>query len=162
LADHPTHPYRRRLSTGILVAAMSLTSLSAVACGKAGTEPWLAALEKDRLATMIPPGGRLVLDVENDAHHAFSKPIDARILRVFTYRNPARAARGRSAAIKAAISSGWHVNLHREYPSEPFFGGKRLAPGGATLIIGYYAKGRVFNLTIQLEQGACTALCGHS
>ena len=152
---------RRGLAAGILVAAVSMLSVSAVACGTAETDPWLAALRKERLATMVPPGGKLALDVETESHAAFSKPVPASILRAFAYSNPDRATRGRDAAIKAAMSSGWRVNLERKYPSDPFFGSKQLSPGGATLTIGRYKSGGVFKVSIQLEQGACPRqLCG--
>jgi hypothetical protein len=52
----------------------------------------LAALKKERLATMKLPGGRLVLqsDIDADSHPALfsSKPADASILRVFAYSDP--------------------------------------------------------------------------
>lgn len=47
------------------------------------------------------------------------------------------------------------MNLSGEDPSEPLFGGKTLATGGATLIIGAYEDEGVYNVSIWLEHQKC-------
>jgi hypothetical protein len=152
---------RRKLSAAGFVAAIWMLSIAGSACGGAETDPWLAALRHEPLARMVPPGGKLVLNVETEAHRALSKPITAEVFRVFSYRNADRATRGRDAVIEAATSSGWHVNPTRLDPTGPFYGSKKLSPGGATLTVGSYKADGVYKVSVALEQGACPReLCG--
>ena len=141
------------------VLVLAVCGLS-VACGDAKPDPWLEALKADRLATTAPSGARLILDIENEKDTAFSKPIRARVLRVFAFSGRAARERGLATVIRTARASGWRVDSRLEYPSDPYFGAKRLAVGGATLTIGHYQKVGSYRLSIKIEEGACPrALC---
>lgn len=123
----------------------------------------LAALKKERLATMKLPGGRLVFqyEIEADSRPALypSKPSVASLARVFAYTDPALARRGRSAAVAAARASGWNLRAERTEES-PIWGRKRLATGGITLIIGWYQDRTdgLHKVSVKLEHQPC-ALC---
>ncbi len=137
-----------------------LLSALAVACGKAAPDPWLTALRQERLATVVPLGGKLVFNFAEGEHEDFyGNPVDAQITRAFAYRNAARAVRARNAAVEAAVADSWHMQLVRKYPDEPFFGSKRLSPGLATLSIGTIIRAHRFEVTVRLEEGACGRLC---
>lgn len=146
---------------GVAVLAIWMLALVGASCGGAGRDPWLAALRKERLATMVLPGGKLVLNSETKEHTSLGKPITARILRVYAFRDPHAATVSRNHAIRAAIASGWHVNPERIDPAGPYYGSKKLSPGAATLAIGKFPSDGVVKVSIQLDQGACPReLCG--
>jgi len=139
-----------------LSAVVLLLTLAAAACGNDdGGDPWLPALHKERVATLVPPGGKLVLASETEPHNAFSKPVTAHILRVFSYGDLAAARRGRDAAAQAARSSGWRVNAKPLHPGGPLWGAKRLSIGDATLSIGEYASPEGARVSVRIEQGKC-------
>ena len=130
-------------------------------CGDSEPDPWLTALQHERLATMVPPGGKLVLDAAFEGHDGFPKPTRARVSRVFAFRSRGAATRGRDAVLAAADSSGWNVDRRRDYTADPFYGSKRLPLGGATLTVGRYRKGDAFDVSVRLEEGECPPqLCG--
>ena len=140
---------------------MAVLSVAAVGCGKQETDPWLAALRDEPVATMVPPGGKLVLAVETEPHTALGKPVKARILRRFSFGDEARAVHGRDAVVDAATSSGWRVNTHPVHTGDPLYGAKRLPVGAATLAIGEYRNADGYQVSVQLDQGACPeGLCG--
>jgi hypothetical protein len=123
-------------------------------------DPKLAALKREPLAKLTLSGGRVVLLLELEEHNAWSKPITAEIQRVFAFDDRTSARKGRIRAIEAARSSGWHVNLDRQYATDPFWGSKTLATGEATLSIADFKSEGVWKVSIQLEHTPCTALCG--
>jgi hypothetical protein len=142
------------------VLVLAVCGLSA-ACGDAKPDPWLEALKSERLATTAPSGARLVLNIENEKDTAFSKPIRARVLRAFAFGDRAARERGLASVIRTARASGWRVDSGLRYPSDPYFGAKRLAVGPATLTIGHFEKAGSYRLSIKIEEGACPRdLCG--
>jgi hypothetical protein len=142
------------------VLVLAVCGLSA-ACGDAKPDPWLEALKAEPLATTAPAGARLILDVENGEEKAFSKPIPARVLRAFAFSDRAARERGLATVIRTASASGWRVDSRPRYPSDPYFGAKRLAVGPATLTIGHFEKAGSYRLSVKIEEGACPReLCG--
>ena len=126
-----------------------------------GDDPWLKAVRKEQVATIVPPGGRLVLATETEAHTALSKPVTAHVLRVFEYGDAEAADRGRAAVVEAATSSGWRVNTEPSHPGGPLFGAKKLSVGDATLSIGDYRSSDGYRVSVRLEQRTCPReLCG--
>jgi hypothetical protein len=94
-------------------------------------------------------------------HTSLGKPITARILRAYAFRDPHAATVSRNHAIRAAIASGWHMNPERIDPLGPYYGSKKLSPGPATLAIGKFPSDGVVKVSILLDQGACPReLCG--
>jgi len=159
--------FRRSVSWILLVVLVALVVgvfVTGCVIGQGHEDPTkLAALKKERLATMKLPGGRLVLqsEIEADPRPALypSKPSDASLARVFAYTDPERARRGRIAAVAAARASGWKLKRQREEES-PIWGRKKLATGGITLIIGWYEDRTegVHKVSVKLEHRPC-ALC---
>jgi hypothetical protein len=123
-------------------------------------DPKLAALKREPIAKLTLPGGSVVLRLELEEHSAWSKPVTAEIMRVFAFDDRSGATKGRVRAIEAARSSGWHINLNRQYATDPFRGSKTLATGEATLSIADYKSEGAWKVSIQLEHSPCTALCG--
>lgn len=135
---------------------MLLLTLAAAGCGNDdGGDPWLPALRKERVAAIVPPGGKLVLTSETEPHNALSKPVTAHVLRVFAYGDAAAASRGRDAVVEAARSSGWRVNEEPLHAGGPLWGAKRLPVGDATLSIGEYASPEGARVSVRIEQGKC-------
>jgi hypothetical protein len=66
----------------------------------------------------------LVLNVENEEGVAFSKPIPARVVRVFEYRDRDARERGLDFVIRTARATGWRVGGRLAYPMDPYFGAK--------------------------------------
>ena len=119
-------------------------------------DPKLIALKQDEMATYRPPGGRMVLNLGLPEGGSIGEPSLARIVRLFSYRNPEQAERARAATVQAAQATGWKLNLEGNDES-PVFGRKRIATGGITLIIGWYkekANGR-YQVSISLEHQPC-------
>ena len=153
--------YRRVKGAAVPVLTIWMLAVVGAACGGAESDPWLAALRKERLATMALPGGKLVLNAETKEHTSLGKPISARILRVYAFSDPRQATVSRDNAIKAATASGWRINPNRIDSTGPYYGSKKLSPGDATLTIGNFTSDGVPKVSIQLDQGACPAeLCG--
>jgi hypothetical protein len=139
-----------------LSALVLLLTLAAAGCGSDdGGDPWLPALRKERVAAIVPPGGKLVLTSETAPHSALGKPVTAHILRVFAYSDLDAARGGRDAVAEEARSSGWRVNANPLHPGGPLWGAKRLSAGDATLSIGEYASSEGARVSVRIEQGEC-------
>jgi hypothetical protein len=147
----PRRGARRRWCVAVVLAAAVVTS---AACGSE-PDPWLEALKQDPLATTVPPGGELVLDIETKERRLDGKPVPARILRAFAYPDAESAARGRAALIDAARASGWELYPRTANPDDPVWGAKVLPIGGATLTLGYASTGARPRVSVQITQGSC-------
>ena len=134
---------------------MLVLALSAAGCGEAQTNAWLDALQRERLAHLVPDHGRLELDLETTMPHntedLFAKETSAVVSRVFSYGTRDAAAHARRVALDVAAAGGWRVNRYPAIPAGPLFGWKRLLPGQAKLALGHYRKGKRFYVTIRLE-----------
>jgi len=147
-----------------LLAVVLVAAASVAGCIDVGQDPHkdlekdpnYVALKGESMASFRPPGGRLESDFRLREGSSFGKPNDAQITRVFAYKDPERARLARALAVEAAQASGWKLNLEREDPDEPLFGGKTVATGGITLIIGAYrdADG-LSKVSIRLEHQKC-------
>lgn len=151
---------RRLLAVVVFVAGASVAG-----CVDVGQDPHqdlekdpkYVALKRERMASFRPPGGRLVVDFRLREGSSFGKPNDAQITRVFAYKDPERARFARALAVEAAEASGWKMSLERRDPDEPLFGGRTVATGGITLIIGAYKDNAdgLYKVSIQLEHQKC-------
>jgi hypothetical protein len=123
--------------------------------GSGRDDSQLAALKEEPVATMLPARGELVLNVENGAQNASSKPIAARIFRVFAF-DTTRASKGALlSVINRATASGWRIDRRRKRPDDPYFGKKTLGVGPATLTIARYIDDGVPKLSVKLERVVC-------
>jgi hypothetical protein len=127
----------------VLCAALTLAGCG----GRDEPDPKLAALEREAVASFVPPGGRLDFDGRGEEGTPAGKPTPARVLRTFVYSNRAQAEKGRRALVALANSSGWQLDLARD----PIRGIKRLSTGEAILVIGDHDAGNVVEITVVLE-----------
>lgn len=128
-------------------------ALPAVACGEAKTNAWLDALQRERLAHLVPDHGRLELDLETTTGRtAFSKQDSAVVSRGFSYRTRTAAVQApRAVVLRVAAATGWRVSRYPTYPTAPVVGWKRLSAGDAKLTLGHYMKKGRYRVTITLE-----------
>jgi hypothetical protein len=141
-----------RPSYVLFAAVMIATGCQSGGSDRENTE--LAALKAEPVAAIRPTGGRLVLDVESDADTS-SKPIAARIFRVFAFDTSRASEGGLYLVMDRATASGWTINRNRKYAGDPYFGRKTLGVGPATLTIARYIDDGVPKLSVKLERIAC-------
>jgi hypothetical protein len=155
------------VSRAVVAVIVLIVGASVAGCVDDGQDP-LKDLEKDpsyvslsreSMASFRPPGGRLESDFRLREGSSFGKPNDAHITRVFAYKDPQRARLARTLAVEAAQASGWEMNLELDDPDDPLFGGKMVATGGITLIIGSYKDishgPGLYKVSVRLEHQKC-------
>ena len=124
-------------------------------CGNQGPE--LAALRTEKLATVAPTGGSLVLETETDDHTSLGKPIKAQVYRVFAFHDHDKAIAARELFKRTALDSGWEIAPASESRFDLVYGSKNLGTGAAMLTIATYEYGGVNRVSILLEHRACPA-----
>jgi len=121
----------------------------------------LAALEMDPLASFRPAGAIILVDLRAGGITG-NKPVPARLLRVFGFKDSGDADGGRRAAVDAASTEGWDIGpSNRPSRAKAYFGAKSLPTGHAMVEIRQYKEEGVDKLSIRLEHTPCPSiLCG--
>ena len=123
-----------------ILAAVALLGVLVVLLARGGEQSaQLQALEDDRMATYVPPGGTLVETDSQDEGTSLGKPVLARYTRMFELP-PGTAEEALSHARAAALAAGW-----AQVASEAgvFAADKTLATGGGHLGITVFRDARI-------------------